>query len=110
MFQHELDFQDSPESPPHYKPERRKNMGDRESLVTALACAVREEIASLTVPEELHREHHEFIRTWIAKQQRKDERWDKIKTQVGGWAIIAFLGGIGKAMYDAAILIKDHWK
>ena len=108
MFQHESDTDTDMRE--ELAEERRKNKGDRESLVTAIACAVRTEIACLTVPEELHREHHDFIKTWIERQKRKDERWDKIKTQVGGWGIIAFLSGVGKGVYEAALLIKEHWK
>lgn len=89
-------------------PDRRSS--GREELVTAIACAVRQEIACLTVPEELHREHHDFIKTWIEKQKRKEERWDKIKTQVGGWAIVSALGGIGTAVWHAAQYLKDHLK
>ena len=44
------------------------------------------------------------------EQKRKEERWDKIKTQVGGWAIVSALGGIGTAVWHAAQYLKDHLK
>lgn len=67
--------------------------------VEAIVCAIKEELSAFTVPHEIHQEHHEFIRQWIEKQKRREERFEKIKTQVGGWAVIAFLGGIGTAAY-----------
>jgi hypothetical protein len=44
-----------------------------------------------TYPEE----HQTFITVLVAREMRRQERAEKIKAQVGGWAIIAVLGGIG---------------
>lgn len=56
---------------------------------------------------ESHRPHHEFIARWIERERRRDEMWEKIKVQVGGWAVIAFLGGIGLAAWQ---FVKAHLK
>mgnify|MGYP000899650233 CR=1 FL=1 len=88
------------------KPDRR-NYTD---LETVIANAVAAAMAPLAIADETHREHHSFIKQWIEKEQRKAERWDKIKTQVGGWAIVTFLGGIGTAAYHAFNYLREHLK
>ena len=88
------------------EPERR----DYSWLADAVARSMREELAKLTVPEEIHRVHHAFVAEWLEQQRRKRERAEKIKTQVGGWAIVTLLGGIGKLGYDAFLYFKEHLK
>lgn len=82
----------------------------RDALVSEIAAAIREEIASLTVPEEMHAEHHEFIRDWIEERKRSREWRDKIKAQVGGWAIVTALGGIGTGAWHTVQYLKEHLK
>lgn len=89
--------------------ERRADSG-RENLVAEIAAAFREEIACLTVPETIHREHHEFIGEWIEAQRVKRDRMEKIKTQVAGWAIVSVLGGIGTGAYHALAYLREHLK
>jgi len=91
---------------PDHEPDRR----DYSSLAADIGSAIREEMAKLTVPEEIHREHHAFVAEWLEQQRRKRERAEKIKTQVGGWAIVTLLGGIGKLGYDAFLYFKEHLK
>ena len=83
---------------------------DYTGLATAIGSAIREEMAKLTVPEEIHKEHHAFVAEWLEQQRRKQERAEKIKAQVGGWAVITALGGIGKFAYDAFLYLKEHLK
>jgi len=59
------------------------------------------------IDNELHSEHHQFVGMMIAREQRKQERWEKIKTQVFGWGIISILGGIATAVYHAFIKPKS---
>jgi len=42
-----------------------------------------------------HSEHHEFIQRFIEEQDRKQEMWETIKSQVLGWGIIAIVGTLG---------------
>ncbi len=78
---------------PDHEPDRR----DYSSLAAAIGSAIREEMAKLTVPEEIHREHHAFVAEWLEQQRRKRERAEKIKAQVGGgqsslyWGVSASL-------------------
>ena len=58
-------------------------------------------------PEE-HRAQHDVLARWIENDNIKRDRREKLKTQVGGWAIIAILGGIGRATYEAFIYLKEH--
>lgn len=88
------------------EPERR----DYSWLADAVARSMREELAKLTVPEDIHKEHHAYIAEMVEAAKRKRERAEKIKTQVGGWAIVTLLGGIGKLGYDAFLYFKEHLK
>lgn len=93
-----------------YSGVERRNPERNEDLVQAVIVAVRAEVASQIMPEELHREHHALIAEMIAEMKRKRERHEKIKAQVGGWAIITALSGIGTGVYQAFIALKDHYK
>lgn len=73
-------------------PNRRTADDDRAKLVTAIVIAMRAENG---VADELHAKHHAYIDMLIDRDTRKKERWDTIKTQVGGWGVIAFLGAVG---------------
>lgn len=70
--------------------------------VRAIALAFE---AFRSVPYEEHREHHEFISAWIARQRRKDETVEKVRAQLAGWGIITLLGGIGFAVWE---FVKKH--
>lgn len=56
-----------------------------------------------------HKEHHAFIRMLIEERRRRQDRWEKIRTQLWGWAIISaiasFLGALG---YAAAQWVKSN--
>lgn len=82
----------------------------RDALVASIAAAVRDELSCLTVPEEMHREHHDFIREYIEERRIKRERVEKIKTQVMGWGIVSLLGGIGTGVYHSFQYLRDHLK
>ena len=84
--------------------ERRNNS----ELAAEIVEALRSEYHG--IPAEQHMEDHEFVREWITKQRLRNERAEKIKTQVGGWAIISFLGGIGSAAYHAFQYLREHLK
>lgn len=51
------------------------------------------------INDEVHATHHAFIEMMIKKEERRIQRWETIKTQVGGWSIILILGFIGKTMW-----------
>lgn len=51
------------------------------------------------INDEVHASHHAFIEMMIKKEERKVQRWETIKTQVGGWGIILVLAFIGKTMW-----------
>lgn len=84
--------------------ERRKRVLSDEDI-DALSAAIHGGIT----PEE-HAEHHHAIRTWIDRENRKAERAEKIKTQVGGWFIVTLLGGIGTLGYHALKYLQEHLK
>ncbi len=88
-------------------PERRS---PDDALIERIIEIIRNNPASYAISEEIHREHHEFVQAWISEQQRKAERWERIKTQVSGWLVISALGAIGTAAYNTIIYLKDHLK
>lgn len=55
-------------------------------------------------PEE-HRDHHNAFAEYIASQRRKAEFYDKVKQQVGGWAIITVLSAIGYASWHTFVTL-----
>lgn len=65
-----------------------------------------EDIAALTsalhggMTADEHGEHHQIFKTWIERENRKAERREKIKTQVGGWGVITSLTAIGYAAWE----------
>lgn len=63
-----------------------------------------------SIDEETHRAHHEFIRFQIERSRRWQKRIDKIIESVGGWVVIAFLSGIGVAVYYWVIEHIKHTK
>lgn len=89
--------------------DRRKSERN-EDLVQAVIVAVRAEVAAQIMPEDIHREHHKLIGEMIAELERKRERHEKIKAQVGGWLVITILSGIGTLAYKGFEWAKDHWK
>ena len=88
--------------------ERRLN--EREELVKAVVCAIREEAAPGGISPDLHREQHAFLTEWIEEQRIRKERREKIKTQVFGWAIVTALGSIGTAAYHGFNYLREHLK
>ncbi len=76
-------------------PDLRRTLTDAD--ISALTAAMQ---AGLS-PEE-HADHHATFRTWIERENRKAERNEKIKAQVGGWGIVTVLSGIGYAVFEGA--------
>ena len=89
--------------------ERRRTDRD-DDLVRAVIVAVRAEVAAQGMPEDMHREQHAFLTELIDEFRRRRERNEKIKAQVGGWAIITALSGLGTAAYHGFLWVKDHMK
>lgn len=77
---------------------------DKEDIEALAAC-----LAGSSEHKE-HQEHHIFIAEWIEREQRKRERWERITTQVGGWAIISILGAAGTLAWHAAQNAKEWLK
>lgn len=53
------------------------------------------------IDPEQHAEHHRLFKQWLQQQEDKRKRREQIKTQVGGWAVVATLGGIGTFVWHA---------
>ncbi len=66
------------------------------------------DFSGLTAEE--HKKHHEAFTLWIERQSRRTAFWQKVQEQVGGWAIISFLGAVGFIAWNGFIWIlqKGH--
>lgn len=53
--------------------------------------------------EAVHQEHHDFIKSLIEKEKRKQELWEKIQENVGSWAMIAILTFIVFASWESVV-------
>lgn len=71
-------------------------------------CQRLTEFSGLT--PEAHRDHHNAFAAYIEMQHRKAEFRDKIQQQVGGWAVIAFLSGIGYAAWHGFLWVVGGGK
>jgi hypothetical protein len=76
--------------------ERRQSL-TVEKIVHKVIDIIRAEMLFMSHDE------HEFLRTLIHREQIRAERWEKIKTQVLGWGIIAVAGWLGTVVWDNVI-------
>ena len=80
---------------------------DVEAIVRGMrAAACDRECAVESIPT--HAKQHEVLERWIANDARRQERAEKIKTQVIGWSIVTFLGGVGTGVYHAFQYLREH--
>lgn len=49
---------------------------------------------------EVHAEHHAFVKALMERERRKTELWEKVKTQVLGWGLIAAVGTLGTIIFE----------
>lgn len=61
-------------------------------------------------PEE-HDEHHAAIRKYIARENRRNDQIERVKTHVFGWGIVTLISG---SVYGIGALVRtyfsDHFK
>lgn len=60
----------------------------------------------IEIEAKTHRKHHDYIDSEIEKNARDAERWEKIKTQVLGWGVIAIVGWLG----TIALKAIENWR
>ena len=76
---------------------------DEDEVVALFRKAVSQELESRDrIDAETHKEHHAFIEDLLECSRRRRKLMDAIMPQVLGWGIIAILGWIGYAVYQAA--------
>lgn len=68
-------------------------------------CQRLTEFSGLSTEE--HRDHHNAFAEYIAAQRRKAEFYEKVKQQVGGWAVVSFLSAIGYAAWHGLMMILE---
>ena len=62
------------------------------------------------IPTDVHKTHHDYVKRLIEKDRIKAERMEKIKAQVGGWAIVTALGAVGTGAWHGWQYLRDHLK
>lgn len=82
----------------HVEERRSRILTDAD--IHAIAEALRQHHAD-GITEEEHNEHHRCFKRWLDAQDKKQARWEAIKTQAGGWLIVVILGWVGVAVWEA---------
>jgi len=72
---------------------------DHEELARLIAQAIIEQSG---LPAEEHKRHHDALERFIEREDRRTAFYEKVKAQVGGWAVIAVLGTLGAGAWYAA--------
>ncbi len=54
----------------------------------------------MSVQDETHRLHHEFIEKWIIREQRRQELREHARKQAVGWGVVAMLSAAGLGAYN----------
>jgi len=80
--------------------ERGFKLAVQDAVRESTSVCVREAIEE-SMNRHVHDSHHVYVDTMIERNKREQERWEKIKSQVLGWGIIAIAGWIGKLVLDA---------
>lgn len=57
-------------------------------------------------PQE-HRDHHDALTAFIAAHKMRTEFWEKVKQQVGGWAVISIMSAIGYAVWHWVLFVLE---
>lgn len=71
---------------------------EREELAESIATL-------LTMGQKDHDDHHKFIKAFMLREEKKQERWEKIQTSLIGSIALVALGGVGKLV----IMGFDSW-
>lgn len=69
---------------------------DKNELKEAVKEALNEGI-----PVEEHEAHHDWIKSKVAKEKRRQEIWDKVKIQVASTGVIAVIIYVSTVVWDA---------
>lgn len=46
------------------------------------------------IDADTHRTHHDYVARLIDRDQKRAERWEKIRTHVLGWSAVSVIGGV----------------
>ena len=76
---------------------------DLRNKITDIHSCVIEMRQDLEKQKEYPSEHSQFVEEWITRSKRRRAVLDRIYAQIGGWLVIALLGGIGAFVYNHTI-------
>lgn len=57
------------------------------------------------VEADKHANHHRFLEMMIAREAKREERRERVRQQVAGWAVIMAVTGF----FAAAAYAANHW-
>ena len=87
--------------PEHAELIRETVLAMRDDRMEIVRKAVREELDRRRhIEPETHKEHHEFIRAYMAEYEARKSKWEQRGEKVIGWGIISLLGGMGYALWE----------
>lgn len=98
-------------------PQQDRREHARNNLVDEIVSALRKasQCEFCSTPE--HSQDHEFIKMLLTRESkaaeqelRKQERMERIKTQVIGGVLLALLSSAGAALYQVGKFVSDHYK
>ena len=69
-----------------------------------LVSAIREALSA----DPRHLAHHAFVAELIEARRQRRERWEAIRRQVVGWALISLLSGAGLTAYQGYVWVRAH--
>lgn len=67
-------------------------------LLRVVTAALAAHGAESRLDPQLHAEHHKAVAEWLARENRKRERWEKIMQSAAGGILVAVFGGIASAL------------
>lgn len=75
-----------------------------DAIAQAVVRALREQDTGGLTPQQ-HREHHDALARFIAREDRRAELFERMKASAGGWIVITAIGGVGYVVWD---FLRSH--
>lgn len=67
-------------------------------------------IINTVMEKHLVSEHHLFVASWMKKEQRNQELWEKTKSYVVGWASVGVLMFLAQAFWNEFMSVLPFFR
>jgi len=82
---------------------------DRRQVVEAITKEDLKEVIDLAMERHVHSDSHAFVQILMAKEQRRQELWEKAKAHVLGWGAVTIIVFTFTVAWEHIVtLIKGH--